>query len=62
MSRRSWRDYLPLRIGPRDALPVKVEVREVEGPPIPERTEERHDLRDVRFRPETPNILLEGVT
>jgi hypothetical protein len=62
MSRRSWRDYLPLRIGSRDALPIKFKVREVEGPPSPERTEVRHDLRGVRFRPETPDVLLEGVT
>jgi hypothetical protein len=41
---------------------VRVSAREVEGPPGPRETRVRDDLRDVRFEPETPNVLLERVT
>jgi hypothetical protein len=41
---------------------VRVSAREVEGPPAPRETRVREDLRDIRFEPETPNVVLEGVT
>jgi hypothetical protein len=41
---------------------VRVSAREVEGPPEPRETRVRVDLRNVRFEPETPNVVLEGVT
>jgi hypothetical protein len=41
---------------------VRVSAREVEGPPPPRETRIRTDLRDIRFEPETPNVVLERVT
>jgi hypothetical protein len=41
---------------------VRVRAREVEGPPGPRETRVREDQRDIRFQPETPNVVLEGVT
>lgn len=50
---RRWLD----RLRPR----LIVEAREVEGPGWPVETATRGELRDVRFRPETPNVRLDGV-
>jgi hypothetical protein len=41
---------------------VRVSAREVEGPPPPRETRVRDDLRDVRYEPETPNVVFEGIT
>jgi hypothetical protein len=40
---RSWRDFLPARIPRRTDMP-RFEVREVEGPPVPEQTEVRNEF------------------
>jgi hypothetical protein len=41
---------------------VGVSAREVEGPPPPRETRIRTDLREIRFEPETPNVVFEAVT
>jgi hypothetical protein len=41
---------------------VRVRPREVEGLPGPRETRVREDQRDIRFQPETPNVVLKGVT
>jgi hypothetical protein len=58
---RSWRNLLPAGFARRKDIP-KFEVREVEGPPVPERTEVQTDLRDTRFEPASANVSLHGVT
>ena len=40
MSWRRWMDFLPIKHARRESLP-EFEVREVQGPPVPERTEIR---------------------
>jgi uncharacterized protein YjbI with pentapeptide repeats len=41
---------------------VRVEVREVEGPDLPDETRVTEDLENVRFVPPTPNVVLDHVT
>jgi hypothetical protein len=41
---------------------VGVRARQVEGPPGPRETRVREDQFDIRFQPETPNVVLERVT
>jgi hypothetical protein len=41
---------------------VCVSAREVEGPTQPRETQVREDIRDLRFEPETPKVVLEAVT
>lgn len=41
---------------------LRVSAREVEGPPPPRETLIQTALRDMRFEPETPNVVFEGVT
>jgi hypothetical protein len=50
---RLWRRLVPA---------VRVEAREVEGPPAPAETTIRDDLADVRFEPASENIVLEHIT
>jgi hypothetical protein len=43
-------------------FPTGVRARQVEGPPGPRETRVREDQFDIRFQPETPNVVLERVT